>query len=190
MECLRKFKSFQPEKQEARDKAEAEARKKSGFKSSRWDAKTKKWIDTTNSTSNVTPFIADRRELKKLFPGLLISELEEWAYCDTKINMSAHTNLKSGKDYRVFSRVGNQITVYNEDGEKRTVPDCWFKPTYKKYDFEVWAGIITKSAGVSIGKAYQLLGETPNGYEIVNDKGMRFNYSKKLFTFPRKTKKR
>jgi hypothetical protein len=135
-----------------------------------------------SSTSDIGKinFAQDRKILQKLFPRLNFDDLKSFA--TSRIDKTFE--LEEGVDYEVVRRDPTYIYVINDKKLRMAYPESWFKPPFKKYDFEVYAKSTKYSTSLTKDRYYRLIGETNNGYEILDDRGYRSNCSKSYFGFP------
>lgn len=196
MQRVKRFKSFRQ-----KEKDDAYLAKNGGSFVSEWDWELKEWVrkwkptpKAFTPTTPTTPVIkkesdysVDREYLLELFPRLIVANLKNYACCNVDQNVGKRYNLTRGKDYEVLSRGnGRPIVIIDDKGEKKGFIDYWFRQTYKKYDFEVYAKATRPFLGITQGKLYRLLGETSTRYEIVDDRRQRQSHSKDIFGFPQK----
>lgn len=136
-------------------------------------------------------FEEHRKKLLELFPSLSFETLKIHAMCRiTGYRSETHgREVTEGKDYEVTRREAVKIYVINNKGVEMGYPDHWFKTPYRYYNFDVFARCKKYEHGLTREKYYKLLGETGNGYQVINDRGTMQNYGKGLFDFPEKTPK-
>ena len=180
MQRVRKFKSFQ--------RPEPEPEKNTVYTvgvDGTLDKWRREWAEAKiESDRPKVSFEMNRRALLDLFPRLNIDDLKKYAMCRVSSHIGNEWGLTEDRDYEVIDRGIGKITVINDKGVEKEYADHWFKPTFKKYDFEVYVRALKDNYGITKGKKYRLIGETNNGYEIRNNRGMRQNISKNEFGFP------